>query len=86
MPGHVGHTARPVELAVQDVVHHAARVADLEAARLDAAHRGGPDDGDLLGVRQLDQLPRQVLRDALRNDRDGFDLGILHALHRAVVG
>lgn len=35
---HVGHTAGPVQLGRQDVVQHAARVADLEAARLDASH------------------------------------------------
>lgn len=35
---HVGHTAWPVQLGRQDVVQHATRVADLEAARFDAAH------------------------------------------------
>ena len=39
-PGHVGHAAGSVELAVQDVVQHAARVPDLEAARLDPAPAG----------------------------------------------
>ena len=71
---------------MQDVVHHTARVPDLEAARLDAAHRGGSDDGDLLGVSQLDQLAGQILRDPFRNDGDRLDLGIFHALHGAVVG
>lgn len=35
---HVSHTAGPVQLGRQDVVQHAARVADLEAAWFDASH------------------------------------------------
>ena len=60
----------PVELRVEDVVHHAARVADLEAARLDAADRGRPDDVDLLLLGDVDEVPRHVLGDPLRDDGD----------------
>ena len=51
-PGDVGHVARSVEAAADDVVHHAARVADPETAGLDAANGGGPDDGDTLSVKK----------------------------------
>ena len=60
----------PVELGVENVVHHAARVADLEAARLDASDRGRPDDVDLLLLGDVDDLPRHVLRDPLGDDGD----------------
>ena len=71
-PGQVGHAAGPVEIAVQDVVHHAARVPDLEAARarLDPTHNGRADDGHLLAVGHLDQLPGVVLRNTLGDDSD----------------
>ena len=52
------------------VVHHAARVADLEAARLDAADRGRTDDVHLLLLGDVDELPRHVLRDPLGDDGD----------------
>ena len=72
---------------MQDVVHHAARVPDLEAARarLDPTHNGRADDGHLLAVGHLDQLPGVVLRDALRDDGDGSDLGELETLQSGVV-
>lgn len=38
--GHVRHASRTVQFGGQDVVQHAARVADLEAARLDATNLG----------------------------------------------
>ena len=60
----------PVELGVEDVVHHAARVADLKAARLDAADRGRPDDVDLLLLGDVDEVPRHVLGDPLSDDGD----------------
>ena len=72
--------AGSVELAVKDVVHHAARVPDLEAARLDPApHNGRADDGHLLAVGHLDQLPGVVLRNNLGDDGDDSDPGCGHS-------
>lgn len=71
---------------MQDVVHHAARVADLEAAGLDSADRGRPDYRHVSLVRLQDELARHVLRDALGYDGDRLDLGKLERLDGAVVG
>ena len=84
--GDVRHSSRSVQLAVQDVVHHAASVADLEAAGGDATHRGRPNDRYFLLFCQLDQFPGQVLRNSFGDDRYGADLGKFETLDGAVIG
>ncbi len=54
--GHVADRALAVELGGNNVVHHAARVADLEAAGLDAADGGGANDCDTLLLRNMCDL------------------------------
>ena len=77
LPGDVSDVARPVQLAPDDVVHHATRVANPETTRLDPAHRGRTNDGDVLGVGRLDQVPGHVFRNPLGNDGDGLDLRVV---------
>mmetsp|Transcript_13165 Transcript_13165/g.52746 ORF Transcript_13165/g.52746 Transcript_13165/m.52746 type:complete len:1108 (+) Transcript_13165:373-3696(+) len=85
--GHVAHRARPVELGGDDVVEHAARVADAEAARLDAADRRGADDADALGLGRRDERARLRLGHALGDDGDRLDLlrVLLERLHARLV-
>ena len=54
--GHVRDRAGPVELGRDDVVHHAAGVADLERTGLDAADGGRADDGDTPLLRDVQDL------------------------------
>lgn len=61
-------------------------VSDFETSRLDAANSSRPDDGNLLLVRQLDELPGLVLRNTFGNDRNRPDLLEVHGLHGALVG
>eukprot|EP00123_Amoebidium_parasiticum_P009668 comp19635_c0_seq1/m.23182 comp19635_c0_seq1/g.23182 ORF comp19635_c0_seq1/g.23182 comp19635_c0_seq1/m.23182 type:complete len:487 (+) comp19635_c0_seq1:1309-2769(+) len=85
-PRHIGHRAGAIQLGRDDVVHHAASVADAEAAGLDATHCGRPDDDDVLLLGHLDDLAGAVLRDTLGNDGNHLDLGELHGLNGGVVG
>lgn len=66
---------------MEDVVHHAASVAYLEAPWLDASHRGGPDDGHHSSVCFLDQHSGHVLRDSLSNDGNGSNLQVFKTTH-----
>ena len=66
--------AWPIQLRRQDVVEHASRVANLEAARFDASHCGRPDDGDLFLQCQDVKFTSEILRDALCYDAYGADL------------
>lgn len=70
---------------MEDVVHHATRVADLETAGFDAAYRGRTDDEHLLLVGLFVELARHVLGNALGDDGNGADLGVLQRLERRVV-
>mmetsp|Transcript_72487 Transcript_72487/g.147049 ORF Transcript_72487/g.147049 Transcript_72487/m.147049 type:complete len:530 (-) Transcript_72487:1357-2946(-) len=79
--GHIGHRAWAVEPGHDDVVQHAARVPDADAARLDTAHRGRADHANLLHLSHLDERARLLLWHTLSDDRDGLDLRILHRFH-----
>lgn len=70
---------------MENVVHHAASVADFQTAGLDAADRGRADDGHALGGGQLVQLAGHVLGDALGDDGDGAELRVVHRLDGALV-
>jgi len=76
----VGDRARAVQLALDAVVNHAARVADAEAPRLDAADGGGADDDDPLLTRLLDELARLVLWHPLRDHRNRPQLSVCESL------
>ena len=66
----VRDAARLVQLARDDVVQHAARVTDAEAARGDATDGGGPNDQHTLVVSGLQDDASLLLRHTLRNDRN----------------
>lgn len=83
--GHVRHGSRAIQTAADDVVQHAARVADAEAAGCDAAHRRRADDGHTLLTRRLDQQPRLLLWHTLRNDGDDADRWLCQRLQRGRV-
>mmetsp|Transcript_46225 Transcript_46225/g.142995 ORF Transcript_46225/g.142995 Transcript_46225/m.142995 type:complete len:588 (-) Transcript_46225:519-2282(-) len=83
--GDVGNGAGAVQAGHHDVVKHATRVADAEAARLDAAHGRRPDNADLLRLRRLDEFLGLLLGHALGNDGHSLDLRVLHRLHGRLV-
>ena len=71
---------------MENVVHHAAGVADLEAAGLHSANSCRTNDGHILGRGKLDQLASKVFWDTLGYDGNSLDLGIAHTFDRAVIG
>lgn len=83
--GDVADRPGAVQLGREDVVDHAARVADAEAAGLDAANRRRANDDDLLLLGGVEDLARVALRDALGNEGDGLDLRELERLERRLV-
>jgi hypothetical protein len=66
--------ARPVELRVQDVVHHASSVSNFEAAGLNSTHSGRANNRNALLFSCQDELPSHVLGNSLSNDGNGFNL------------
>eukprot|EP00047_Mylnosiga_fluctuans_P002395 m.224315 g.224315 ORF g.224315 m.224315 type:complete len:1021 (+) comp11078_c0_seq1:64-3126(+) len=81
----VRHAAGAVEARGNDVVDGPAGVADLEAARLDAADGRGADDVLAQTARVVIQFAREVLGDALCDDCDDLDLVKLQGVHRRLV-
>lgn len=66
--GDVGDATRSVEFRHQNVVQHAARVADLETTRLETSHRGRSDYDHILLCGLLDHATCELFGNALRND------------------
>jgi hypothetical protein len=83
--GHVADGSSAVELGGHDVVHHTAGVSDLEGAGLDATDGGGTDDGDALLGGNVQDLASTSLRDTLRDDGNGPDLGFVHQFQSAAI-
>mmetsp|Transcript_71915 Transcript_71915/g.155306 ORF Transcript_71915/g.155306 Transcript_71915/m.155306 type:complete len:858 (-) Transcript_71915:25-2598(-) len=83
--GDVRHGAGAVQARHDDVVQHAASVADAEAAGLDAADGGRADEANLLVLGRLDDGLGLLLRHALSDDRHGLDVGIHHGIEGRLV-
>ena len=77
--------AGTVEFRVEDVVHHAASVADFQATRFDTADCSRTDDGHVFLRCQLVEFACRVFGNALGDDGDGADLRVVHGFHGALV-
>mmetsp|Transcript_60820 Transcript_60820/g.98467 ORF Transcript_60820/g.98467 Transcript_60820/m.98467 type:complete len:506 (-) Transcript_60820:816-2333(-) len=83
--GDVGHGAGAVEPRHDDVVQHAAGVANTQATWLDASHGGGTNESHAICLSDPDDVLGLLLWNALSNDGHGLHVWVVHGLHGSLV-